>query len=293
MFFALTGHGTEPADPRSWHRTESTTRPRSATITHVVTDGRTMFRRNLKRTIRYPGLTIFVVFIPVVFLLLFVFVFGGALGAGIRARRRPAGLPRVRGARHPAGHDRGQLMGGTAIGVSMDMHEGIVARFRSMSISRGAVLAGHVSAASSRALIALILVLGIALLIGFRPTAAPADWLLLIGVLVLICSRWSGWRSAWACRPSRSRRRATCRCRSCCCPSSARLRADRLDARVAAGLRGVAAVHPVHRDGARSAARHRRSASYGWLAVGWCVVLIAVVGYVWSMTIYERKSVVS
>ena len=54
-----------------------------ASLTHSVSDGLTMFRRNLKRAIRYPGLTIFVVFIPVVFLLLFVYVFGGALGAGI------------------------------------------------------------------------------------------------------------------------------------------------------------------------------------------------------------------
>ena len=155
-----------------------------SSLTYSVSDGLTMFRRNLKRAIRYPGLTIFVVFIPVVFLLLFVYVFGGALGAGIV----PGGgqeeylefvvpgilLVTIAG-----------LMGGTAIGVSMDMHEGIVARFRSMSISRGAVLAGHVWGSIVQGLIAVTLVLGVAILIGFRPTAGPVEWLLLIGVVVL------------------------------------------------------------------------------------------------------------
>ena len=56
----------------------------------VVADSATMLRRNLRRMRRYPSLTFFIAGIPVVFLLLFVFVFGGTLGAGLGGRR-PAG----------------------------------------------------------------------------------------------------------------------------------------------------------------------------------------------------------
>ena len=56
----------------------------------TLADSATMLRRNLRRMRRYPSLTIFIAGTPVVFLLLFVYVFGGTLGAGLRGRgRRP------------------------------------------------------------------------------------------------------------------------------------------------------------------------------------------------------------
>ena len=56
-----------------------------------------MLRRNLKRAVRYPALTVIVAGMPIVFLLLFVFVFGGTLGAGLGgAVRRPRGVRRLR-----------------------------------------------------------------------------------------------------------------------------------------------------------------------------------------------------
>ena len=62
----------------------------------------------------------------------------------------------------------------TAIGVNMDMTEGVVARFRIMSISRASVLTGRAVGSIIRTLISVVLVIGVALLIGFRPTAGPA-----------------------------------------------------------------------------------------------------------------------
>ena len=156
-----------------------------SSITYAATDSLTMVRRNIKRFIRYPGLSVFIIGGPIVFLLFFVYVYGGALGAGIVPGGTQADylvyvvpgilLLTIAG-----------LMGGTSIGVSQDMTEGIVARFRSMSISRGAVLAGHVWGSIIQGLIALVLVMGVALLLGFRSTTGPAEWLLLLGVLVLI-----------------------------------------------------------------------------------------------------------
>jgi ABC-2 type transport system permease protein len=52
---------------------------------HVLSDSATMLRRNLRHFKRYPSLTLFMIGIPVVLLLLFVFVFGGTLGAGLGA----------------------------------------------------------------------------------------------------------------------------------------------------------------------------------------------------------------
>ena len=146
-----------------------------------------MLRRNIKRFIRYPELSVFTVGVPIVFLLFFVYVFGGALGAGIAPGGDHSRLPRVRGARRAAVHHRRRSWDGSSIGVSQDMTEGIVARFRTMSISRGAVLAGHVWGSILQGLLALVLVMGVALL--HRDSARPpslTDWLLLIGVLVLI-----------------------------------------------------------------------------------------------------------
>ena len=63
----------------------------------VLTDSATMLRRNLRRMRRYPSLTFFIAGMPVVFLLLFVYVFGGTLGAGPRRRRRrPRRVHRLR-----------------------------------------------------------------------------------------------------------------------------------------------------------------------------------------------------
>ncbi len=63
---------------------------------HPLRDSATMLRRNLKHMLRYPSMTLMLVGMPIVFLLLFVYVFGGTLGAGLGGRRtlaRPTGAP--------------------------------------------------------------------------------------------------------------------------------------------------------------------------------------------------------
>ena len=152
---------------------------------NVLTDSATMLRRSLRRMRRYPSLTFFIAGIPVVLLLLFVYVFGGTLGAGLGA---PAGgradyiayvtpgilLVTVAGAAQ-----------GTAISMAMDMTEGIIARFRTMAIARGAVLTGHVVGSVIQTMLAVVIVMAVALLIGFRPTTGPLEWIAAFGVLVL------------------------------------------------------------------------------------------------------------
>jgi ABC-2 type transport system permease protein len=157
-----------------------------STLADAARDSRTMLRRNLRHMWRYPSLTLMVAGIPVILLLLFVYVFGGTLGAGLG----PASAGRadyldyvVPGILLMAVAGVAQ---GTAISVAMDMTEGIIARFRTMAIFRPSILTGHVVSAMTQTAASLAIVLAVALLIGFRPTATPVEWSATVGILAMI-----------------------------------------------------------------------------------------------------------
>ena len=167
--------------------TITTPRPDSGP-NHVIADSVTMLRRTLLHIIRYPSLSMFMILGPVVILLLTVFVFGGTLGAGLPGVD-PAGGRDIYLAYVVPGILMITIAGtasGVAITVAMDMTEGITARFRTMAISRTAVLAGHVLGNTIQAVIAVALVLGVSVAVGFRPTAGPIQWIAATGLLVLI-----------------------------------------------------------------------------------------------------------
>ena len=152
-------------------------------LQYTLNDSATMLRRNLRRMRRYPTLP-FVAGIPIFFLLLFVYVLGGTLGAGLggdgsRADYVTYLTPGILLMTVAVGAT------GTAISVAMDMTEGIVARFRTMAISRASVLVGHVAGSVIQTALALAVVMGVALLIGFRPTTGPLAWVAAAGLLAL------------------------------------------------------------------------------------------------------------
>jgi ABC-2 type transport system permease protein len=156
-----------------------------STLTYTLTDSATMLRRNLRRLQRYPSMTLLLVGMPIVFLLLFVYVFGGQLGAGFNGGHDSRGayldyvMPGILLITVAAAAQ------GTAITVAMDMTAGIIDRFRTMAIARASVLTGHVIASVIQALFGLAVVLAVALALGFRPTADPVAWLAVIGLLTL------------------------------------------------------------------------------------------------------------
>jgi ABC-2 type transport system permease protein len=156
-----------------------------STLAYSLTDSATMLRRNLRRLQRYPSMTLLLVGMPIVFLLLFVYVFGGQLGAGFtgghssRAAYLDYVMPGILLVTVAAAAQ------GTAITVAMDMTSGIIDRFRTMAIARASVLTGHVVASVIQALFGLAVVLAVALALGFRPTASPVAWLAVIGLLTL------------------------------------------------------------------------------------------------------------
>jgi ABC-2 type transport system permease protein len=154
------------------------------TLSIYFTDSGTMLRRNVRHMRRYPML-FFIAGIPVVLLLLFVFVFGGTLGAGL------GGIAGGR-AEYVAYVTPGILLitvagaaQGTAIAVAMDMKEGIIARFRTMPISRASFLSGHVLANVGQTMLGVAIVVAVAVAIGFRATTGPVEWILAAGLLGL------------------------------------------------------------------------------------------------------------
>jgi ABC-2 type transport system permease protein len=156
------------------------------TLSYALTDSATMVRRNLKHMLRYPSMTLLLAGMPALFLLLFVYVFGGTLGNGLggAAGGRSAYVnyvvPAILLMTVTAVNQ------GTAISVAMDMTEGIIARFRTMAIARVSVLTGHVVGSVIQAVIGIGIITGVALLVGFRPNATAVEWVAAVGVLLMI-----------------------------------------------------------------------------------------------------------
>jgi ABC-2 type transport system permease protein len=268
------------------------TMPRLDRQSHVVADATTMLRRNLLHVVRYPGLSLFTILGPVVVLLLSVFVFGGTLGAGL-----PGVDPAGGRAAYLAYVMPGILLitiagtaSGAAITVSMDMTEGITARFRTMAISRAAVLAGHVLGNTIQAIIAVALVLGVGALIGFRPTGGPAEWAALAGVVVLVSFgvSWVGVAMGMQAKTVETASNLPLILTILPVLGSGFVPTDSMPA----GLGWFAQYQPFT-PFIETVRALLLGTDPGWnlvLAVAWSVAF-SVGGYVWSLALYERKSV--
>ncbi|HWB34507.1 MAG TPA: ABC transporter permease, partial [Rugosimonospora sp.] len=262
------------------------TGPAPATLRlHPLRDSATMLRRNLKRMLRYPSMTVMLVGMPVVFLLLFVYVFGGTMGAGLG------------GAAHGAAGGRAAYVNyvtpaiilmtvaatvqGTAISIAMDLTEGIIARFRTMHIARVSVLTGHVVGSVLQALFSLAVVIGVAVLVGFRPTAGLGGWLATAGFLVVV-SFALVWLAVALGQVSRSVETAS----NLPMPlillpflSSGFVPTDSMPA----GLRWIAEYQPFTPiiETLRGLLLGTPIGNDGWIALAWCAA-IALGGYLWS-----------
>ena len=153
-----------------------------STLTIAAQDSTTMIGRELKHTLRFPLMLIALILVPVVFLLLFVYILGGPIGAGLGDAGRGAPyvnflVPGILMMTVAAG------CGITAINVNTDMTGGIIDRIRTMAVTRGAVLTGHVGGTVLRTLVSTTVVTGVALLAGFRPRASVVDWFAVAGII--------------------------------------------------------------------------------------------------------------
>ncbi|GIE98734.1 ABC transporter permease [Paractinoplanes rishiriensis] len=155
-------------------------------MTGAIRDSATMLRRQLRHMSRNLSTTLLLLAVPIIFLLLFVFVLGGTLGDGIGGGSGgrdvyvnyvTPGILLIAVA---------STVQGTSMAVSVDMTQGIIARFRTMAIARVSVLTGHVLGSVVQNVLTLAVVIGVAVAIGFRPTATPVEWLAAGGLLIAI-----------------------------------------------------------------------------------------------------------
>ncbi|MEU3704160.1 ABC transporter permease [Streptomyces anulatus] len=157
-----------------------------SSLSLAVRDSNTMLRRNLLHARRYPSLTLNLLLTPVMLLLLFVYIFGDVMSAGIggggggRSAYIAYIVPGI------LLLTVGSTVVGTAVSVSTDMSEGVIARFRAMAIHRGSVIIGHVVGSVLQSVLSVVLVGAVAVAIGFRSTDATlVEWLAAFGLLVL------------------------------------------------------------------------------------------------------------
>ena len=146
-------------------------------VAYAVSDSRVMVARCIRRSLRNPEAFFTALLLPIVLMLLFVYVFGGDLNTGGKyVDYVVPGLIVL-----CAGFGAGT----TAVAVATDMTNGIVDRIRSMPVFGSSLLVGHVVASLARNLIATSLVVGVALGIGWRPTASPLHWVAAASLVVL------------------------------------------------------------------------------------------------------------
>jgi len=142
-----------------------------------MSDALTMAGRSLRLSARSPDALLTALFLPVMLMVVFVYLFGGAVDIGTRYVDYVVPgvllLCAVTGA------------GTTAVTVCQDMAGGIIDRFRSLDVPGTSVLAGHVTASLLRNVISTALVTAVAFGIGFRPHSSVAAFAAALGVLLL------------------------------------------------------------------------------------------------------------
>jgi ABC-2 type transport system permease protein len=256
------------------------------TMAYAVRDTRTMLRRNLRRMRRYPSMTMMLIGMPVVFLLLFVFVLGGTLGAGLtpgggRAQYADYVTPGILLLSIASG------AAGTATTIAMDITEGIIARFKTMAIFRPSVLTGHVTANVLQTMFGVVVLVAVGLAVGFRPTATPLEWLsaavLLLGVTIAIT--WLAVASGLAAKTVETASNWPLLLLLFPFLGSGFVPA----ASMPAGLRWFAEYQPFTpmMETLRGLLLGTGVGPNGWLAAAWCLALTAI-GYVWARRLYNR-----
>lgn len=259
-----------------------------STLSYATRDSVTMLRRNLLHTVRYPVTILVSLMVPAMLLLLFVGVFGGALGAGLAAA--PAGgkyidyvVPGI------LMMTVGYGASSTALAVNRDMTEGIITRLRTMAISRGSVLAGHVGGALIRTMVSAVLLVGVALAMGFRSGAGAKQWLAVAGLIALLtlALSWLAVAIGLAAANPEGTSGFTLLVQLLPFVSSAFVPTGSMSEAV----RWFAHNQPFTPiiDTLRGLLMGTAIGHSGMIAVSWCVGL-AVLGYVWARALFRRDS---
>ncbi len=261
-----------------------------STVSSALRDSATMLRRDIRHSLRNLSVTLSGLLVPIIVLLLFFYVFGGAIGAGL-------------GGVAPSFAYIDYLAPGiiiftvgsgcatTALNLCMDLSEGIITRFRTMAIFRASVLTGQVLGSLIRTLISIGLITLVALLMGFRPTATPLAWIEALGLIALftLAITWMGVVFGLVGKTPAGANSLSLIFQLLAFTSSALVSPDSMPATVRwfaeyqpftpviDTLRGLLLGTPI-------------SGNSVVLAVAWCIGLI-LVGYFWARAVYNRDPV--
>ncbi len=240
-----------------------------------------MLGRNFKHTIRNPTAVFNAILFPIVILLMFVFVIGGAFDiAGNYIDYATPGMIILTVC---------YGLSATALAVNSDMTKGIINRFKVMDISRSAVLSAQVVASMLRTLVAIAAIIAVAFALGFRPAASFLDWLGVIGFIVLVsfATTWITVALGLAAKTPESAGLATVPLIMLPFLSSAIVPADTMGA----GVRQFAEYQPFTPiiETLRGLLAGTPSASSAIVAIAWCVGF-ALVGYVWSLSTFKKRA---
>ncbi len=144
-----------------------------------LSDTSALTERSLRHVLRSPDTVITTAVTPVVLMLMFVYVFGGAISTGPEGSYINYTLPGILLITVSSG------VAYTAYRLFLDRQSGLLERFQSMPIARSGVLWAHVLTSVTANLASLALVTGVAVLAGFRSGASVTAWLAVVGILVL------------------------------------------------------------------------------------------------------------
>ncbi len=255
-------------------------------LSFALRDSATMLRRDARHSLSSPMMTVSGLLTPTITLLLFDYVFGGAIGTGLGGGvyinyLAPAIIIMTVGSGCAT----------TAVNLCMDMNEGIINRFRTMAISRASVLTGQVVGSLIRTLISIVIVIGVALLVGFRPIASPLAWLAALGLVALFTFALTWMAVVFGLigkTPAGANSLSLIFQLILPFTSSAFVRPDSM----AVGVRWFSEHQPFTYviDTLRELLLGTPLDNSAVFAVAWCVVL-ALVGYLWAQAIYNRDSV--
>ncbi|MCX4515040.1 ABC transporter permease [Streptomyces sp. NBC_01619] len=257
-----------------------------SSLSLAVRDSSTMLRRNLLHARRYPSLTLNLLLTPIVLLLLFVYIFGDVMSAGMGGGDRSEYIAYV--VPGILMMTIGGTVVGTAVSVSNDMTEGIIARFRTMAIHRGSVLIGHVIGSVLQSVMSVVLVGAVAVAIGFRSTDATVlEWVAALGLMALVALALT-WIAVGMGMVSPNAEAAS----NNALPlvvlpliSSAFVPVDAMPG----WFQPIAEYQPFTPaiETLRGLLLGTEIGHNGWLAVAWCLGL-TVLGYVWSKSVFNR-----
>ena len=241
----------------------------------------TMLGRNFKHTLRNPVAVFNAVLFPIVLLLMFVYVIGGAFDiAGNYIDYATPGMIVLTIC---------YGLSATALAVNSDMTKGIINRFKVMDIPRSAVLSAHVAESMLRTVIAIAALVGVAVAMGFRPAASPLEWLGAIGFLVLVsfATTWLTVALGLSAKTPESAGMVSVPLVMLPFLSSAIVPAETMGP----GVRQFAEYQPFTPiiETVRGLLAGEPATDSAIVAVIWCVG-IALVGYLWSLSTFQKRA---